>query len=86
MTVAAIPVEKEFASEFGVIETTPERRISASTRREPDAPTMPGDPRQRLCVDGQLHLLDRTLLLRELYADAKRRQLARFRHATYCRI
>jgi glucose-1-phosphate adenylyltransferase len=44
VTIAAIPVEKKYAKEFGVIETTTGNRIVAFHEKKPDAPTMPGDP------------------------------------------
>ncbi len=43
VTVAAIPVEKKFAKEFGVIETTFGNRIVGFHEKNPNAPTMPGD-------------------------------------------
>jgi glucose-1-phosphate adenylyltransferase len=42
-TVAAIPVPREQAAEFGVIETAPDGRILAFHEKKADAPTMPGD-------------------------------------------
>ena len=44
VTVAAIPVEKKYAKEFGVIETTIGNRIVGFHEKNPNAPTMPGDP------------------------------------------
>jgi glucose-1-phosphate adenylyltransferase len=44
VTVASIPVEKKYASEFGVIETTSGNRIVGFHEKRADAPTMPGDP------------------------------------------
>src|SRR5579864_906268 len=46
VTVAAIPVPKDQASEFGVIETAEDGRILAFHEKKPDAPTIPGDPRR----------------------------------------
>ena len=43
-TVAAIPVPKEYASEFGVIEMSPDGRIVRFHEKNPDAPAMPGNP------------------------------------------
>src|SRR5450631_2054572 len=45
-TVAAIPVEKQYASEFGVIEASQDGRILGFHEKRADAPTMPGDPEQ----------------------------------------
>src|SRR5256714_4792450 len=43
-TVAAIPVGKEMASEFGVVETTPDGNIVGFHEKRANAPTMPEDP------------------------------------------
>jgi glucose-1-phosphate adenylyltransferase len=70
VTVAAIPVEKEFASEFGVIETTPEGNIIGFHEKKVDAPTMPEDPTRVYASMGN-YVFSTELLLRELYTDAK---------------
>ncbi|MDQ2773762.1 MAG: glucose-1-phosphate adenylyltransferase [Acidobacteriota bacterium] len=70
VTVAAIPVEKEYASEFGVVETTPEGNIIAFHEKNADAPTMPGDPHRVYASMGN-YVFSTDLLLRELYEDAK---------------
>ena len=46
VTVAAIPVPQKHAVEFGVIEASKDGRILAFHEKNPDAPTMPGDPTQ----------------------------------------
>src|SRR5436309_9207455 len=46
VTVAAIPVPCKQAAEFGVIETAPDGHILAFHEKNPDAPTMPGDPKR----------------------------------------
>ena len=43
-TVAAIPVPRELAGEFGVIETAPDGRIVAFHEKNPNAPSLPGNP------------------------------------------
>ena len=70
VTVAAIPVEKEYASDFGVIETTPEGNIVAFHEKKADAPTMPDDPQ---CVFASMgnYVFSTDVLLRELYADGE---------------
>ncbi len=70
VTIAAIPVEKEYASEFGVIETTPEGSVVGFHEKKVDAPTMPGDPG---CVYASMgnYVFSTDVLLRELYADSK---------------
>ena len=57
VTVAAIPAPKKHAAEFGVIEADADDHILAFHEKNPDAPTMPGDPRAGLCLHGQLHFL-----------------------------
>src|SRR5579871_1767827 len=69
VTVAAIPVEKKYASEFGVIETAPDGRIIAFHEKRADAPTIPGDPDRVYASMGNYIFSTRTLL-RELYEDA----------------
>ncbi len=70
VTVAAIPVKKELASEFGVIETTPEGRIVGFHEKKPDAPTMPDDPSRVYASMGN-YVFSTDLLLRELYEDQR---------------
>ena len=69
VTVAAIPVEKKFASELGVIEAAPDGRIIAFHEKRADAPTKPGDPDRVYASMGNYIFSTRTLL-RELYEDA----------------
>lgn len=44
VTVAAIPTDKKYAKDFGVIETTFGNRIIGFHEKKADAPTMPTDP------------------------------------------
>jgi glucose-1-phosphate adenylyltransferase len=69
VTVAAVPVEKKFAAEFGVIEAGEDGRILAFHEKNPDAPTMPGDPARVYASMGNYIFSTRTLL-RLLYDDA----------------
>jgi glucose-1-phosphate adenylyltransferase len=69
VTVAAIPVDKKHAAEFGVIETTPDGRILAFHEKKADAPTIPGDPNRVYASMGNYIFATRTLL-RELHDDA----------------
>src|SRR5262245_9696604 len=71
VTVAAIPVERRLATEFGVIETAPGGHIAGFHEKRADAPTMPGDPGRVYASMGNYVFATRTLL-RELYADAER--------------
>jgi glucose-1-phosphate adenylyltransferase len=68
VTVAAIPVEKEFASDFGVIETRADGRIVGFHEKKADAPTMPDDPTRVYASMGN-YIFSTDLLLRELYND-----------------
>jgi glucose-1-phosphate adenylyltransferase len=70
VTVAAIPVEKEYASEFGVIETTPDGSIIGFHEKKADAPTMPENP---ACVFASMgnYVFSTDVVLRELYADVQ---------------
>jgi glucose-1-phosphate adenylyltransferase len=69
VTVAAIPVDKKHAAEFGVIETAPDGRIIAFHEKKADAPTIPGDPERVYASMGNYVFSTRTLL-RELHEDA----------------
>ena len=71
VTVAAIPVERRSAAEFGVIETAPDGRILAFHEKRADAPSMPGDPSRVLASMGN-YIFDTRTLLREVYDDASR--------------
>lgn len=73
VTVAAIPVQRELASEFGVIETTPEGNIIGFHEKRRDAPTMPDDPSRVYASMGN-YIFSTDLLLRELYADGENEQ------------
>jgi glucose-1-phosphate adenylyltransferase len=70
VTVAAIPVQRELASEFGVVETTPEGNIIGFHEKRRDAPTMPDDPSRVYASMGN-YIFSTDLLLRELYADGE---------------
>jgi glucose-1-phosphate adenylyltransferase len=69
VTVASIPVAKQFSSEFGVVETAANGSIIGFHEKDPDAPTMPGDPTQVYASMGS-YIFSTGTLLRELYADA----------------
>jgi glucose-1-phosphate adenylyltransferase len=70
VTVAAIPVAKELATEFGVIETTPEGRIMGFHEKKANAPTMPEDPTRVYASMGN-YIFSTDVLLRELYEDQR---------------
>ena len=69
VSVAAVPVEKRFASEFGVIEASEDGHILAFHEKNPDAPTMPGDDTRVYASMGNYIFSTRTLL-RLLHDDA----------------
>jgi glucose-1-phosphate adenylyltransferase len=69
-TVAAIPVEKQYAREFGVIETASNGEILGFHEKRADAPTMPGDS-ERVYASMGNYIFDTKLLLEELYKDAE---------------
>ncbi len=69
-TVAAIPVARELATEFGVIEANEDGLIAGFHEKKADAPTLPGDPTRVYASMGN-YVFSTDLLLRELYADAE---------------
>jgi glucose-1-phosphate adenylyltransferase len=69
VTVAAIPVEKRFSREFGVIETTQIGKIVAFHEKNPDAPTIPGDS-ERVYASMGNYVFSTRALLRALHDDA----------------
>jgi glucose-1-phosphate adenylyltransferase len=70
VSIAAIPVAKEFAKEFGVIEADHDGSILSFVEKRADAPTMPTDSERVYASMGNYIFSTRTLL-RELYADAQ---------------
>jgi glucose-1-phosphate adenylyltransferase len=70
VTVSAIPVEKEQAVEFGVLETREDGLISGFHEKKPDAPTMPGDPNRVYASMGN-YLFSTKVLLDELRVDGE---------------
>jgi glucose-1-phosphate adenylyltransferase len=68
VTIAAIPVEKQLASEFGVIETTAEGNIIGFHEKRVDAPTIPENPSHVFASMGN-YVFSTDVLLRELHAD-----------------
>ena len=69
VTVAAIPVPRSQASEFGVIEAAPDGRIIGFHEKSQNPPTIPGDPSRCYASMGNYVFSTRSLL-RELYDDA----------------
>ena len=70
VSIAAIPMARELAGEFGVIEAQPDGRILGFHEKQTDAPTIPGDPTRVYASMGN-YIFSTSVLLRELYADAQ---------------
>jgi glucose-1-phosphate adenylyltransferase len=68
-TVAAIPMARELASEFGVVEVTNEGRIAHFHEKKNDAPTIPGNPEQIFASMGN-YIFSADILMEEVCADA----------------
>jgi glucose-1-phosphate adenylyltransferase len=75
-SVASIPVERKYAREFGVIETTPDNRIIGFHEKNPDAPAIPGRPGEVFASMGN-YLFETVTLLKALYEDASNPESAR---------
>jgi glucose-1-phosphate adenylyltransferase len=69
VTVAAIPTDRKYAAEFGVIEAAEDGRIVGFHEKNPDAPSMPGDPGKVYASMGN-YIFSTQALLSELHADA----------------
>jgi glucose-1-phosphate adenylyltransferase len=69
VTVAAFPVDRKHAAEFGVIETSEDGHILAFHEKKADAPTMPDDGDRVYASMGNYVFSTRTLL-RLLHDDA----------------
>ncbi len=69
ITVSAIPVAKEQALEFGVIEVNQDGAIEGFHEKKANAPTMPHDPDQVYASMGN-YIFSTKTLIDELYADA----------------
>jgi glucose-1-phosphate adenylyltransferase len=70
VTVAAIPTPRKHAVEFGVIEASGDGHILGFHEKNPEAPTMPGDPEQVYASMGN-YVFETKSLLRLLRADAE---------------
>ena len=71
VSIAALPVAKEQAREFGVIECTADNHVVGFHEKRLDAPTMPGDDERVLASMGN-YIFSTKLLVEELYKDAKK--------------
>jgi glucose-1-phosphate adenylyltransferase len=69
VTVATVPMSKSLASEFGVVEVTPDNRIVRFHEKKADAPTIPGNPEQVYASMGN-YIFSSDILEHELLSDA----------------
>jgi glucose-1-phosphate adenylyltransferase len=69
VTVAAIPTDKRYAADFGVIETAADGHILGFHEKRADAPTMPGDPGRVYASMGN-YVFNTDTLIRLLKDDA----------------
>ncbi len=69
VTVAAFPMDRKYAREFGVIETSPSGRVLAFHEKKADAPAIPGDS-ERVYASMGNYVFSTGALLRELREDA----------------
>jgi glucose-1-phosphate adenylyltransferase len=69
VTVAAVPMAKCLASEFGVIETSPDGRIIGFHEKKMGAPTIPGNPDQIFASMGN-YVFASEVLQREVINDS----------------
>lgn len=70
VTISALPVDRKFAKDFGVIEIDETGRILAFHEKKPDAPTIPGQPDKVLASMGN-YVFERDLLLDLVGKDAE---------------
>ena len=68
-TIAALPVHKRHAHEFGVIETDDNNRIVGFHEKNPEAPTIPGRPEHVYASMGN-YIFSTRALLKALHEDA----------------
>jgi glucose-1-phosphate adenylyltransferase len=69
VSIAAIPVRREQAAEFGVIEASADGHVIGFHEKCSDAPTMPDNDEYVFASMGN-YIFSTNLLVRELYADA----------------
>ncbi len=70
VSVAAVPVLKKYALEFGVIQAAADGSIEGFIEKRADAPTIPGDPERVFASMGN-YVFSTRLLLQELHRDAQ---------------
>jgi len=70
VTIAALPTDKKFAKDFGVIEATNGGRIIGFHEKKADAPTMPGDPNRVYASMGN-YVFSTDMLLKMVEEDQR---------------
>jgi glucose-1-phosphate adenylyltransferase len=75
-TVAAIPVARELADQFGVIETDRDGSIIGFHEKNADAPTIPGNPKMVYASMGN-YIFSTPALIEELQADNENKESTR---------
>ncbi|MCB1750238.1 MAG: glucose-1-phosphate adenylyltransferase [Gammaproteobacteria bacterium] len=70
VTIAALPTDKKFAKDFGVIETTNSGRIIGFHEKRADAPTMPKDP-DRVYASMGNYVFSTEMLLKMIEEDER---------------
>jgi glucose-1-phosphate adenylyltransferase len=76
ITVAAIPVEANLASDFGVVEADPDGAVVGFCEKQADAPRMPGEPHRVYASMGN-YLFSARTLLPALRTDAEKERSTR---------
>ncbi|MFN7935318.1 MAG: glucose-1-phosphate adenylyltransferase [Bryobacteraceae bacterium] len=71
VTIAGIPLEKKWSTEFGAMELGGDFSVKAFHEKKADVPSMPDNPDMFFASMGN-YIFSTGLLLRELYADAAR--------------
>ncbi|MBS1830345.1 MAG: glucose-1-phosphate adenylyltransferase [Acidobacteria bacterium] len=71
VTIAGIPLEKKYSTEFGAMELGGDFSVRAFHEKKADVPSMPDNPDMFFASMGN-YIFSTGLLLRELYADAAR--------------
>ncbi|MCP5363652.1 MAG: glucose-1-phosphate adenylyltransferase [Hyphomicrobiales bacterium] len=69
VTVATIPTDRKYAMEFGVVESMADGRIVGFIEKDPDAPSIPGEPDKVLASMGN-YVFSTDALLRMVKEDA----------------
>lgn len=69
LTISAIPVPKEEASEFGIMEVDENWRLVSFTEKPKDPKTIPGDPNMCLASMGN-YIFNKNILVDALFKDA----------------